>query len=84
MEKNCIITGATIPSAFFPQTRATQPAPNITVRGVRIQKVFVFVEDQPFLWFIWSVYAVSVLELFNIQFENDHGIYISYPVMDLR
>ena len=49
--------------------------------GVRIQKVFVFVEDQPFLWFIWSVYAVSVLELFNIQFENDHGIYISYPVM---
>ena len=49
--------------------------------GVRVQKVFVLIEDQPFLRFIRPVDTVSILKIFDVQLKHDHRIYISDPVV---
>ena len=49
--------------------------------GIGIQKIFITVEDQSLLWFIRAVHAVCIFKFFYVEFEYDHGIYVSDSIM---
>ena len=49
--------------------------------GIGIQKILVAVKNDPFFWFIRSVYPICILKLFDIQLEYDHGIHISNAIV---
>ena len=49
--------------------------------GIGVQKDGVFIKAQPLLRLPRSVDAVGVFKFPDIQAENDHGVYISHPVL---
>ena len=49
--------------------------------GIRVQKVFVPVEYQALLRVVGAVYPVGILEIFYVQLEHDHRVYVADPVV---